>query len=113
MLHICVLAGLCYRLSPLISGSGIPGCCSVRRSFTIQMAVRIAFKFIGGLLTLGGGLTLGREGPSVQIGASTGQGCSDCCAVPSQSAVTSLAVPAQDWLRHLMPLSLVHWCWRR
>ena len=34
----------------------------------------LPFKFLGGLLTLGGGLTLGREGPSVQIGAAVGQG---------------------------------------
>ena len=65
-----VLAGLCYRLAPLISGSGIP---QVSAQLAGRLRVRwqnvLPFKFLGGLLTLGGGLTLGREGPSVQIGA--------------------------------------------
>ena len=33
-------------------------------------------KFIGGILTVGGGLSLGSEGPSVQLGAMTGKGFS-------------------------------------
>ncbi|HHX36467.1 MAG TPA: ClC family H(+)/Cl(-) exchange transporter [Clostridiaceae bacterium] len=78
MLAFGVLAGLCYRLSPLISGSGIP---QVAAQLSGHLRPKwqsvLPFKFIGGLLTLGGGLTLGREGPSVQIGASIGQGCSD------------------------------------
>lgn len=69
-----VLAGLCYRLAPLISGSGIP---QVAAQLAGRLRVRwqriLPFKFLGGLLTLGGGLTLGREGPSVQIGAAVGQ----------------------------------------
>ena len=70
-----VLAGLCYKLAPLISGSGIP---QVSAQLAGRLRVRwqnvLPFKFLGGLLTLGGGLTLGREGPSVQIGAAVGQG---------------------------------------
>ncbi|KAA1037570.1 chloride channel protein, partial [Lacticaseibacillus paracasei] len=31
-------------------------------------------KFVGGVLALGPGLFLGREGPSIQLGASVGQG---------------------------------------
>lgn len=78
MLAMGILSGLCYRLSPLISGSGIP-------QVSAQLAGRLhprwqsvlPFKFLGGLLTLGGGLTLGREGPSVQMGAAVGQGVGD------------------------------------
>ena len=33
-------------------------------------------KFAGGFLCLLGGLSLGREGPSIQLGAMTGQGIS-------------------------------------
>ncbi|MGI6077335.1 MAG: ClC family H(+)/Cl(-) exchange transporter [Fastidiosipilaceae bacterium] len=78
MLIFGVLAGLCYRLSPLISGSGIPQVAAqLGGHLQSKWQSVLPFKFIGGLLTLGGGLTLGREGPSVQIGASIGQGCSD------------------------------------
>ena len=41
--------------------------------YVIRWQNVLPFKFLGGLLTLGGGLTLGREGPSVQIGAAVGQ----------------------------------------
>lgn len=70
-----VLAGLCFKLAPLISGSGIPQV-SAQLSGRLRPGWKnvLPFKFIGGLLTLGGGLTLGREGPSVQIGAAIGQG---------------------------------------
>ena len=78
MLIFGVLAGLCYRLSPLISGSGIPQVAAqLGGHLQSKWQSVLPFKFIGGLLTLGGGLTLGREGPSVQMGASIGQGCSD------------------------------------
>lgn len=84
MLAMGLLSGLCYRLSPLISGSGIP-------QVSAQLAGRLhprwqsvlPFKFLGGLLTLGGGLTLGREGPSVQLGAAVGQGIGDVLHRPS------------------------------
>ena len=83
MLLLGVLAGLCYKLAPLISGSGIP---QVSAQLAGRLKVRwqsvLPFKFLGGLLTLGGGLTLGREGPSVQIGAAVGQGFADLAGRP-------------------------------
>ncbi len=69
-----VAAALCLKLAPLISGSGIP---QVAAQLAGYLKVRwqrvLPFKFLGGILTLGGGLTLGREGPSVQLGAAVGQ----------------------------------------
>ena len=78
MLVMGVGAGLCLRLSPLISGSGIP---QVSAQLAGRLRARwqsvLPFKLIGGVLTLGGGLTLGREGPSVQVGAAVGQAFGD------------------------------------
>jgi CIC family chloride channel protein len=57
--------------SPHASGSGIPHVEAVLRGELPQAPFRlIPVKFFGGLLAIGAGLALGREGPSVQMGAS-------------------------------------------
>jgi chloride channel protein, CIC family len=64
-------AWLVRRYSPHASGSGIPHVEAVLRGELPQAPFRlIPVKFIGGLLAIGSGLALGREGPSVQMGAS-------------------------------------------
>ena len=40
-------------------------------------------KFIGGVLSVGAGLFLGREGPSIQLGAAIGQGAGQLFRSPS------------------------------
>lgn len=66
-------AGLARRLSPQAEGSGIPHVEAVLNGelppapFTL-----IPVKFLGGLLAIGAGLALGREGPTVQMGATLG-----------------------------------------
>jgi chloride channel protein, CIC family len=59
------------RFAPQASGSGIPHVEAVLRNLapTGPYTV-IPVKFVGGLLAIGSGLALGREGPSVQMGAS-------------------------------------------
>jgi CIC family chloride channel protein len=66
-----IAAWLVRRFSPQASGSGIPHVELVLRGELTQAPYRlIPVKFAGGLLAIGSGLALGREGPSVQMGAS-------------------------------------------
>ena len=71
------VVGLMVKHEPMISGSGIPQVEGVllRKLDMIWWRV-ILGKFIGGVLSIGSGLSLGREGPSVQLGAAVGQGFS-------------------------------------
>ena len=64
-------AWLVRRFSPHASGSGIPHVEAVLHRELPPAPFRlIPVKFLGGLLAIGSGLALGREGPSVQMGAS-------------------------------------------
>src|SRR5262250_1410320 len=66
-----VAAWLVRRYSPQASGSGIPHVEAVLHQELPQAPYRlIPVKFVGGALAIGSGLALGREGPSVQMGAS-------------------------------------------
>lgn len=66
-------AGLVRWLSPHASGSGIPHVEAVLKGDLPPAGfILIPVKFVGGVLAIGAGLALGREGPSVQIGASLG-----------------------------------------
>jgi chloride channel protein, CIC family len=76
-----VAAWLVRRYSPQASGSGIPQVEAVLsgalpraqyRVIPVKAVYRLmSVKFVGGVLAIGSGLALGREGPIVQMGAST------------------------------------------
>jgi CIC family chloride channel protein len=65
-----VAASLVRRFSPYASGSGIPQVEAVLNGELPEPPFRIIpIKFVGGVLAIGSGLALGREGPSVHMGA--------------------------------------------
>lgn len=66
-----VLCGACVQfLAPEISGSGIPQVKAVLNRFALKLDLRVAVcKLVAGAVALGIGLPLGREGPTVQLGA--------------------------------------------
>lgn len=71
------LVGLLIKVDPMIKGSGIPQVQGfLIGKFHMNWLRVIALKFIGGVITLGTGMSLGREGPSVQIGSVAGLGVS-------------------------------------
>ncbi|MDD4736351.1 MAG: H(+)/Cl(-) exchange transporter ClcA [Kiritimatiellae bacterium] len=68
---------LVRRFAPETAGSGIPHLESVLRRFRrLEWKRVLLVKFFGGLAALGGGLALGREGPTVQMGGAVGDAIS-------------------------------------
>lgn len=71
------LTGRLVKYEPMISGSGIP---QLEGEMTGKLDQRwwrvLPAKFFGGFLCLLGGMALGREGPSIQLGAMVGKGVS-------------------------------------
>lgn len=66
---VATAAALVHRVEPHAEGSGIPRVEAVVEGRTEPGRRRILpVKYVGGLLAMGAGLALGREGPSVQMG---------------------------------------------
>lgn len=75
VIAIGLFTGYLIKKEPNISGSGIP---QVEAQLGGEMQLNwwsiLWRKFVGGILSIGPGLFLGREGPSIQLGAAVGQG---------------------------------------
>lgn len=69
---------LVQSLAPDAAGSGIPQLKAVLHHGRSMQPLRLlGVKFLSGIFAIGGGLALGREGPTVQMGAALGQQLSD------------------------------------
>ncbi len=78
LIGIAVILAWLIEKVPMSTGSGIPQVKGILAGL-LQAASWIKIvgaKFAGGFLGIGAGLSLGREGPSVQLGAAAGQGVS-------------------------------------
>ncbi len=72
---ISLILNKIIQTEPMISGSGIPQVKgAVLRQLNMNWLRVLAGKFVGGVLAIGSGMSLGREGPSIQLGAVVGQG---------------------------------------
>jgi CIC family chloride channel protein len=90
------LAGyLTRRYAPEAAGSGIPHIKGVLLHLRGMLWQRILpVKFFGGALAISAGLSLGREGPTVQMGAAVGQAVGRALRVSPRSRQTLIAAGA-------------------
>jgi CIC family chloride channel protein len=73
-----VAGWLTFRFAPEASGSGIPHVEGVLATGRImRWRILLPVKFLAGLFALGGGMSLGREGPTVQMGAAISEGLAE------------------------------------
>ena len=86
---------LVRRFAPETCGSGIPeveGTLQGIRSLRWQRVIPV--KFVGGLLAIGSGLVLGREGPTIQMGAALGKMTGKLCRLSAGNRNTLIAAAA-------------------
>lgn len=83
---------LVRRFAPEASGSGIPHLEAVLQRFReLRWKRLLPVKFLGGLLAIGGGMALGREGPTVQMGGAIGDAVSRLLRVSARERLVMIS----------------------
>ncbi len=86
---------LVRRFAPEAAGSGIPHLEAVLHRYRELHRKRVLLvKFFGGALAIGGGLVLGREGPTVQMGGTVGAAVSGWLKAGTRERLTLIAAGA-------------------
>jgi chloride channel protein, CIC family len=95
-----IAAWLVRRFSPQASGSGIAQVEAVLNEEILQPPFHLIWvKFCGGVLAIGSGLALGREGPSVQMEASVAHLVGKVC----DGSILRRLIGLTSWLSRLTP----------
>jgi len=90
-----IAAALVFRYAPETSGSGIPHLKAVlHRLRDLSWGRVIITKLTSGVLAIGSGLALGREGPTVQMGGAVADGMARAMKVAPQDRLTLTAAGA-------------------
>jgi len=83
------------RFAPEAAGSGIPHLEAVlHRLRELKWRRVLPVKLVGGTLAIGGGMALGREGPTVQMGGAVGAAVADWLHAGSRERLTLIAAGA-------------------
>lgn len=83
---------LTARIAPEAAGSGIPHVKGALMHVNDMPWARILpVKFLGGVLCIGAGFSMGREGPTVQMGAAVGKLIAEVLRVPAKAAPRLMA----------------------
>ncbi|MFZ2957143.1 MAG: H(+)/Cl(-) exchange transporter ClcA [Candidatus Ozemobacteraceae bacterium] len=95
MAIVALVAWGTRKFCPEAAGSGIPHIKGVLMGVRDLKSLRlIIVKFLGGILAIGSGLSLGREGPTVQMGGAIGQIFASRMGMSSKGAPLLIAVGA-------------------
>ena len=95
MLGAGISVAMPRHYAPEASGSGIPHLEAVLHRFRkLEWKRVLPVKFFGGILAIGSGLALGREGPTVQMGGAVGDAVSRWLKVSERERLTLISAGA-------------------
>lgn len=90
-----ISVALTRRYAPEASGSGIPHLEAVLHRFRkLEWKRVLPVKFFGGVVAIGSGMALGREGPTVQMGGAVGDAISGWLKVSPRERLTLISAGA-------------------
>jgi chloride channel protein, CIC family len=95
LLGALISIAITRRFAPEASGSGIPHLEAVLHRFRkLEWERVLPVKFFGGIIAIGSGLALGREGPTVQMGGAIGDAISRLLKVSERERLTLISAGA-------------------